>query len=98
MTDAGPTAPPPRVVARLERFAVAHGGSAMAVVEHLGRPGARIVLVGADGTWGDQVVESVAEGRAACEAAGVPVADTWERALANGLRTAAGERTAMGRR
>ncbi len=84
------------MVSALKRFAAAHGGTATAVVEHLGRPGARIVLVGSDGTWGDQVVESVATGRAACQAAGVPAAEAWERALTGSLRTTLRERTDMG--
>ena len=41
-----------------------HGGSATAVISYLGRRGARIVAVAADGAFGDAVVSSV-DGRAA---------------------------------
>jgi hypothetical protein len=67
------------------RFVGRHGATT-AVVEHLGRRGARIVLVGADGTWGDVVVADVAAGTAACEAAGVTVAESWTRELVESIR------------
>jgi hypothetical protein len=83
-------------VAVLKSFATAHGGSATAVVSHLGRRGARIVLVGADGAWGDVVAPDVDSAKAACEAAGVTVAGAWERELAEAVRTTSVEWRRMG--
>ena len=40
-------------------FLRAHGKTARAVVENIGRAGARIVLVGEDGAMGDVIVSSV---------------------------------------
>jgi hypothetical protein len=58
MADDVSPVPPAAVVKALKRFAAAHGG-AEALVEYLGSKGARIVLAGADGGWGDQVVRAV---------------------------------------
>jgi hypothetical protein len=96
MTSEKPAASAP-VVAALKSFAAAHGGSATAVVEYLGRRGARIVVVGADGRWGDLVVEDVESGRAACEAAGVELVDGWGRELADSVRSTGYEWGLMGR-
>jgi hypothetical protein len=98
MIETTPSTPAPAAaVAAMKAFAAAHGGSATAVVEYLGRSGARIVLVGADGAWGDQVVADVAAARAACEAAGVTVADGWGRELSDAVRTSGYEWGLMGR-
>ena len=43
--------------------------------------GARIVLVGEDGTWSEQFVEATDVARAACESAGVQLENEWEREL-----------------
>ena len=68
----GPLAPkqsPGNLVAGIKAFAAAHGG-AKAVIEFAGRRGARIVLVGGDGEWGDQFAASTDVARRACEKAG----------------------------
>ncbi len=80
----------------LKAFARDHGGSATAVVSHVGRRGARIVLVGADGIWGDVVADDVESAKAACEAAGVTVVDKWERELAESVRTTVADWRRMG--
>jgi hypothetical protein len=97
--DVTPREAPKAAVRALRRFAAAHGGSAGAVVEHLGERGARVVVVGVDGAWGDQVVPSVEEGRLACEAAGLAVQDGWDRELSGAVRTGGYEwgRMARGR-
>jgi len=82
----------------LKAFARDHGGSATAVVSYLGRSGARIVLVGADGTWGDVVADDVESAKAACEAAGVTVAAKWERELTESVRTTVADWRRMGGR
>jgi hypothetical protein len=46
------------------KFVKAHGKPARAVVENIGRAGARVVLVGADGALGDVVVPTVETGEA----------------------------------
>jgi hypothetical protein len=98
MTDtAASPAAPKAAVAALRSFVAAHGGSADAVVAHLGRRGARVSLVGADGVWGDQVLADVATATAACAAAGVPVADSWGRELSEAVRTSGYEWGLMGR-
>jgi hypothetical protein len=94
------TTPKPKIgpiVKRLKKFSGAHGG-ATAVVEYLGQKGARIVLIGADGRWGDQVVAGgFAEAKEACAEAGVEVKDEWERELVTGIKTNGYEWGLMGR-
>ncbi|QHC28914.1 hypothetical protein [Streptomyces sp. HF10] len=63
-----------RTVARLARrisaFSKAHGG-AEGQVAYIGERGARIVLVGEDGGWGDVVAPSYAIAEQAVERAGI---------------------------
>jgi hypothetical protein len=81
----------------VKSFATAHGG-ATAVIEYVGRRGARIVLVGQDGTWGDQFADSTDVARDACERAGVTVQNEWERELIEQMRPANDLWRSMGRR
>jgi hypothetical protein len=81
-TDA---AVPTGLLAGLRSFVAAHGG-AKAVIEYVGRRGARIVLVGEDGQWGDQFAPSTDVARQACATAGVPVENGWERELIAKMR------------
>lgn len=69
----------------IKTFSAEHGG-ARAVIEYVGRRGARIVLVGEDGVWSDQFASGTDVARAACEAAGVPVNNEWERELMEQMR------------
>jgi hypothetical protein len=91
------TAPeaPAALVSALKSFAAAHGGGGTAVVEYVGRERARVVVVGADGVWGDEVVPSVETGKAAAEAAGLTVKDTWDRELTAAVRTTQEDRLRM---
>ncbi|MFB9318514.1 hypothetical protein [Cryptosporangium minutisporangium] len=93
------TTPKPKVgpiVKRLRSFAKAHDG-ATAVVEYIGQKGARIVLVGGDGRWGDQVVAGGVEAATtACAEAEIPVKDEWERDLVTGIKTDSYEWNYMG--
>jgi hypothetical protein len=73
------------LVAGLRSFAAGHGG-AKAVIEYVGRRGARIVLVGEDGAWGDQFAPDTKAARMACESAGVQVQNEWERELMELMR------------
>lgn len=89
--------PPGALVAGLRSFAAGHGG-ATAVIEYVGRRGARIVLVGQDGTWGDQFADSTATARAACVTAGVDIENEWERELVEQMRPSNDLWRSMGRR
>lgn len=81
----------------LKSFAAGHGG-ATAVIEYVGRRGARIVLVGQDGTWGDHFADSTDTARAACAKAGVGVENEWERELVEQMRPSNDLWRSMGRR
>jgi hypothetical protein len=85
------------LVAGVKSFAAGHGG-ATAVIEYVGRRGARIVLVGRDGAWGDQFAESTEIARAACAKAGVNVENAWERELVEQMRPSNDLWRSMGRR
>ncbi|WP_422774231.1 hypothetical protein ACN28C_15965 [Plantactinospora sp. WMMC1484] len=82
-TVAGQT--PNGLVAGIQSFAAGHGG-AKAVIEYVGKRGARIVLVGEDGAWADQFADSTDVARLACAKAGVAVENEWERELMDQMR------------
>lgn len=82
--EAGETAPS-GLVAGLKAFAAGHDG-AKAIIEYVGRRGARIVLVGNDGAWGDQFAPGTDVARQACATAGVPIENAWERELISQMR------------
>jgi hypothetical protein len=84
-TDPTPASPPTGLVAGLRSFAAGHGG-ATAVIEYVGKRGARIVLVGADGVWGDQFTDGTDTARLACAKAGIAVENGWERELIDQMR------------
>jgi len=73
------------LVAGIKAFATAHGG-AKAAIEFVGRRGARIVLIGADGEWSDEFAPSTDVARRACEKAGVELENEWERELVELMR------------
>ncbi|KDN82671.1 MULTISPECIES: hypothetical protein [Kitasatospora] len=76
-----------RIAKHLTSFAAQHGGSADGVVEYVGRTATRIVVVGADGTWGDQVAPTYAIGRRAAELAGLTLHDDFEGELGLKVKT-----------
>lgn len=88
---------PGGLVAGLKTFATDHDG-AKAVIEYVGRRGARIVLVGNDGAWGDQFAPGTDVARQACATAGVPVENSWERELVSQMRPDNSRWRSMGRR
>lgn len=92
-----PPATPAGLVSRIKSFAAGHGG-ATAVIEYVGRRGARIVLVGQDGAWGDHFAESTDAARAACARAGVSLDNEWERELIEQMRPSNDLWRSMGRR
>lgn len=79
-----------RRVARLTKwitaFSAAHGG-AEGQVAYVGQRGARIVLVGADGGWGDLVAPSREIALKAVEKAGITLHDSFDGELAAKVRT-----------
>ncbi|MGK5627371.1 hypothetical protein [Streptomyces sp. URMC 123] len=93
--QAAPTATPnPRAQRRAARlakqiraFAGRHGGSADGHVAHLGQRGARIVIVGADGAWGDLVAPSHAIALQAAERASLTLHESLDGELAAKMRT-----------
>ena len=73
------------LTAGIKLFAAGHGG-AKAVIEYVGKRGARIVLVGEDGEWSDQFAEDTGVAREACTQAGIQVENEWERELLEQMR------------
>lgn len=91
---AGNTAPRDAVAAA-QAFVDAHGKPTRAVVEYLGRAGARIVLVGADGILGDIVVPDMASGEAVCASVADLVVSEWDRDTTAAARIGAAHRRRM---
>lgn len=85
------------LVTGIRSFAAGHGG-AKAVIEYVGKRGARIVLVGDDGGWSDQFAESTDVARQACATAGVEVENEWERELLEQMRPSSDLWRSMARR
>ncbi|MEW2286419.1 hypothetical protein [Streptomyces sp. NPDC047841] len=79
-----------RKVARLAReisaFSKAHGG-AEGQVAHIGERGARIVLVGEDGGWGDLVAPTYEIAEKAVEKAGITVHESFDGEFAAKVTT-----------
>jgi hypothetical protein len=88
---------PGDLIAGLKSFAGDHGG-AKAVIEYVGRRGARIVLVGEDGVWGDQFAPGTDVARFACKEAGIVIESAWERELMEQMRPSNDLWRSMGRR
>ncbi|WP_190233081.1 hypothetical protein [Streptomyces avicenniae] len=78
-----------RLAKRVRSFAAAHGGAAgtEGQIAYLGARGHRLVLVGADGAWGDVVAPSRADLADAAEAAGVTLREALDGETAARLRT-----------
>lgn len=92
-----PVEAPAGLVAGIRSFAAGHGG-AKAVIEYVGKRGARIVLVGEDGEWADQFADATDVARQACAKAGVEVENEWERELMDQMRPSNDLWRSMGRR
>lgn len=75
-----------RLVRQIDAFAREHGG-AEGHVAHLGERGARIVLVGEDGHWGDLVARTWAVAEQAVERAGITVHETFDGEFAAKVKT-----------
>ena len=79
-TDEKTPAPvPPKAVKAATAFVAKHGKPAKAVVENIGRKGARVVLVGNDGAMGDVLVPSPELGERLVEQVRDLEAAEWDR-------------------
>ncbi|MFF4584683.1 hypothetical protein [Streptomyces sp. NPDC001388] len=75
-----------RLAKQISAFSQQHGG-AEGQVAHIGERGARIVLVGEDGAWGDLVAPSVEIARKAVEKAGITVHESFDGEFAAKVKT-----------
>lgn len=80
-----------------KNFIDEHGKPSKAVVEYLGRAGARVVLIGPDGALGDVVVPSVAAGEALVEAMADLETAEWDPETVNATQISSEHRRKMGR-
>ncbi|MDT0265108.1 hypothetical protein RM844_02265 [Streptomyces sp. DSM 44915] len=76
-----------RVARRLTAFTGRHGSGTEGQISYLGARGYRLVLVGQDGAFGDQVAASEEILTRAAERAGVPLRDAFDGELAARVRT-----------
>ncbi|MGW0914957.1 hypothetical protein ACWD1Z_24880 [Streptomyces sp. NPDC002784] len=75
-----------KLAKQIGAFSKAHGG-AEGQVAYLGERGARIVLVGEDGTWGDLVAPTYAIAEQAVKQAGITVHEQFDGEFAAKVRT-----------
>ncbi|MFB7331600.1 hypothetical protein FNH09_29685 [Streptomyces adustus] len=97
-TDAKQAAKAERAAAKLAKritaFSKEHGG-AEGQVAYIGERGARIVLVGEDGGWGDLVAPSFAIAEKAVEKSGITVHEAFDGEFAAKVKTGPYEWTRM---
>ncbi|MGH3804214.1 MAG: hypothetical protein ACRDTD_29575 [Pseudonocardiaceae bacterium] len=62
----------------MARFVVRNGGFATAVVQRCGIGRHRIILIGLNGAWCDQILPSRFDALRVCQLSAVPVCDTWD--------------------
>jgi hypothetical protein len=86
---------PGRAVRAARQFVTAHGKPARAVVEPIGRAGARVVLIGADGALGDVIVPDVATGNAVRDAVADLESAEWDRETTAAVGIGAAHRRRM---
>ncbi|WP_440900606.1 hypothetical protein [Actinosynnema sp.] len=79
-------------------FVAAHGKPSRAVVENIGRAGARVVLVGADGAMGDVVLPDVETAEKVVAAVADLDAAEWDRETTEALKIGPEHRRKMARR
>ncbi|MFJ9905653.1 hypothetical protein ACIRVK_22630 [Streptomyces sp. NPDC101152] len=79
-----------KLAKRIDAFSKAHGG-AEGQVAHIGERGARIVLVGDDGTWGDLVARTQEIAEKAVEKSGITTHESFDGEFAAKVRTGAYE-------
>lgn len=94
-TETSPAEPTNGQLSAATSFVAAHGAPVKAVVERIGRGGARVVLVGADGALGDVVVPSPETGDALIAAIGDLDAAEWDSETVNATVIGAEHRRRM---
>ncbi|MER6127174.1 hypothetical protein ABT173_32225 [Streptomyces sp. NPDC001795] len=75
-----------KLAKQIGAFAKAHGG-AEGQVAYIGQRGARIVLVGEDGGWGDLFAPSYAIAEQAVQKAGITVHEAFDGEFAGKVKT-----------
>ncbi|MFE1309489.1 hypothetical protein [Streptomyces sp. NPDC058755] len=75
-----------RLAKQISAFSKTHGG-AEGQVAHIGERGARIVLVGEDGGWGDLVAPSTEIAEQAVQKAGITVHESFDGEFAAKVKT-----------
>jgi hypothetical protein len=75
-----------RLAQQISTFSKAHGG-AEGQIAYIGERGARIVLVGADGGWGDLVAPSYEIAQKAVEKSGITVHEDFDGEFAAKVTT-----------
>ncbi|WP_436496908.1 hypothetical protein [Actinokineospora sp. HUAS TT18] len=89
---------PAQAVKAATAFVAAHGAPTKAVVENIGRKGARVVLVGDDGALGDVMVPAPAAGEAlVARVDGIELSE-WDRETVSSTKIGAGHRRKMAAR
>lgn len=84
--DTGAERKAARLARQIRAFADEHGG-AEGQVAYIGERGARVVLVGGDGGWGDLVAPSYAIAEDAVKQAGITVHEEFDGEFAAKVRT-----------
>jgi len=75
-----------KLAKQISAFAKAHGG-AEGQIAYIGQKGARIVLVGEDGSWGDLVAPTHAIAEQSMRKAGITVHETFDGEFAGKVET-----------
>ncbi len=83
-----------RLAKQISSFAKAHGG-AEGQIAYMGHQGARIVLVGEDGGWGDLVAPTCAIAERAVQKSGITVHEAFDGDFAGKVKTGPYEWTRM---
>ncbi|MEU8775303.1 hypothetical protein [Streptomyces sp. NPDC048606] len=83
-----------KLARQIDAFAGQHGG-AQGHLAHIGQAGTRIVLVGADGGWGDLVAPTFEVARLAAEKAGLTLHEEFDGEFAARVKTGPYEWTRM---
>ncbi len=95
-TEAKTPAPPKAAqLAAARTFVAEHGKPVKAVIQRIGRAGARVLLVGADGALGDVVVPSVETGEALIEAVEGVERSEWDADTVGATKIGAAHRRRM---
>ena len=94
-TEENTSTAPGKAVAAATAFVRQHGGAARGVIENLARAGARLVLIGEDGAFGDVLVPDVAAGRAVIERVEEIEEAEWDSATTAALTIGSAHRRRM---